>query len=1047
MYLDDAGNYSTPPSGGGGGAVDSVNGQIGTVVLTTDNVPEGTGNKYTNAADKARLANTSGTNTGDQDISGIAQNTAAIATNTAQIATNKADIAQNVTDIAANKAKSDANEADIASNDAEIAAIQAEQATQNTAIGAATSAISAIQSDQTTQDAQIAANATKITAIESEQTTQDAAIAANTAKSTTNETDIASNEAAINAIGGQVAQNTADIADKADVDGAALVNATINGVTPVSGGDATKFLNEAGAYVAPPASGGNLKSDGTVPMDATYVPTVDKGIATKEYVDNNSGGGVPKTFENGLTEANDIVKLGGLLTADTIINLVTYFLELQSPGGGPNQAKFSITGGIDGTISSQVNDQIATVINRVTLNGGASSQSSVISGSLISRLTVDAQGISMESQTLNFQDVKLYMDDEDILKLDVRPAAGEQSIFTIREAPAGNAAFQIKYTFDRDGVPKIDTDIATKKYVDDTAGDVNGPSGSFDNNIAAFDGATGKLLKDSGKSIADIEALEDKTAGFTRDDANDRTIFDDEVRLANPLSATPDDLDLATVKYVKDTSANSPITLDVNSQSYEAAATTDGQELQLGRDIFVLAKNIDTTSARKINPKLFIVGKTSLVPGEEKFKEAQLAEASDLQVGALYGLNCVEADAGTKFKIQTYGEITGLDTSTYPPNAILYADTIRGEITTTKPTIDVFPIGVVKKQHPTNGIIFVNTIYAHREDTDFTQVGQQREFLTGDPVTIAGAQFYNVALNGAGTVPTAIQSVTVGDDTKDFYNILYATDASVGAISILPGRISGQLEFQTDIQAGEEKLYVEVYKMDSAGNIVDSGNGLPNGRLGVAPIVYMESPVYQTAPGSIGLAAIEGVVPQGIMISATEHVVYLVGAEKVGTAAGDKVISIFSGTSHQSYINVTAPLKAQDVSYRNVTSGLAATDVQQALDELASQIPTGVGSQPVGTIIQSILTESQFNSITAGEWVICDGRSISGTPLSTVTGLTSAPDLRGAYLRMAGQNASKSTWNGGSLRNFQDNTTKRPNSNLQVLQMFLEHTITHYVQL
>ena len=80
MYLDDAGNYTTPPSGGGGGAVDSVNGQIGTVVLTTDNIPEGTGNKYTNAADKARLANTSGTNTGDQDISGIAQNTAAINT-------------------------------------------------------------------------------------------------------------------------------------------------------------------------------------------------------------------------------------------------------------------------------------------------------------------------------------------------------------------------------------------------------------------------------------------------------------------------------------------------------------------------------------------------------------------------------------------------------------------------------------------------------------------------------------------------------------------------------------------------------------------------------------------------------------------------------------------------------------------------------------------------------------------------------------------------------------------------------------------------------
>ena len=47
-------------------------------------------------------------------------------------------------------------------------------------------------------------------------------------------------------------------------------------------------LNEAGDYVAPPASGGNLKSDGTVPMDATYTPTVNQGIATKKYVDDNT---------------------------------------------------------------------------------------------------------------------------------------------------------------------------------------------------------------------------------------------------------------------------------------------------------------------------------------------------------------------------------------------------------------------------------------------------------------------------------------------------------------------------------------------------------------------------------------------------------------------------------------------------------------------------------------------------------------------------------------------------------------------------------------
>jgi hypothetical protein len=50
-------------------AVDSVNGQTGIVVLDADDVSDAaTTNKYTTQADKDRLANTSGTNTGDQVI-------------------------------------------------------------------------------------------------------------------------------------------------------------------------------------------------------------------------------------------------------------------------------------------------------------------------------------------------------------------------------------------------------------------------------------------------------------------------------------------------------------------------------------------------------------------------------------------------------------------------------------------------------------------------------------------------------------------------------------------------------------------------------------------------------------------------------------------------------------------------------------------------------------------------------------------------------------------------------------------------------------------
>lgn len=50
-----------------GGAVDSVNGQTGVVVLDADSLSDvSTTNKFTSAADELRLATTSGTNTGDQ---------------------------------------------------------------------------------------------------------------------------------------------------------------------------------------------------------------------------------------------------------------------------------------------------------------------------------------------------------------------------------------------------------------------------------------------------------------------------------------------------------------------------------------------------------------------------------------------------------------------------------------------------------------------------------------------------------------------------------------------------------------------------------------------------------------------------------------------------------------------------------------------------------------------------------------------------------------------------------------------------------------------
>jgi hypothetical protein len=57
---------------------------------------------------------------------------------------------------------------------------------------------------------------------------------------------------------------------------------------------------------------------------------------------------------------------------------------------------------------------------------------------------------------------------------------------------------------------------------------------------------------------------------------------------------------------------------------------------------------------------------------------------------------------------------------------------------------------------------------------------------------------------------------------------------------------------------------------------------------------------------------------------------------------------------------------------------------------------------PIGTIIHSMLTTSQFASEYGDNWVLADGRSVTGTKYALVTGNTTIPDMRGAFLRAKG---------------------------------------------
>lgn len=57
-------------------------------------------------------------------------------------------------------------------------------------------------------------------------------------------------------------------------------------------------------------------------------------------------------------------------------------------------------------------------------------------------------------------------------------------------------------------------------------------------------------------------------------------------------------------------------------------------------------------------------------------------------------------------------------------------------------------------------------------------------------------------------------------------------------------------------------------------------------------------------------------------------------------------------------------------------------------------------TMPIGSIV------AFYGTSPPSGWLICDGRSCAGTPLATLIGKTTVPDLRGRFIRMIGGNAA-----------------------------------------
>jgi len=405
----------------------------------------------------------------------------------------------------------------------------------------------------------------------------------------------------------------------------------------------------------------------------------------------------------------------------------------------------------------------------------------------------------------------------------------------------------------------------------------------------------------------------------------------DELMEYHPVSTVDSITGVAFWKGVK-------LLYDGPTDTYKLTGSVDGQTQNLGQEVFFTALNNSTLAATVLDPKVFRA--VNVTAGTEQFKNIIPIVANDVEEGMLFGLNTTESVIGASTKIIVYGDVKDVNTAAWPIGSTLYLDLVTaGDLTLNKPISDALPIAYVIKSHATEGILFVNSIGADKENTAIVAAGFERLWFTGDVVTPAAGTFYQSG-KSAGTVTDVNEVVTVADNSTEPFLQDWLSDPITVAGDLPLATYSGQIEFQVDTPDALVKIHVEVYLADVDGNAVDSGSGLPNGTLGQPPIVLLESTLLSAPAGVSLFADVSGSVLATVNYAVDNRTRYRVLAEKVGTDGPSKQFTIYGGTNHDSYVDVPYRIQASDVITDNSGNTLLGDNVQTNLNELDSKLTT-----------------------------------------------------------------------------------------------------------
>jgi hypothetical protein len=390
------------------------------------------------------------------------------------------------------------------------------------------------------------------------------------------------------------------------------------------------------------------------------------------------------------------------------------------------------------------------------------------------------------------------------------------------------------------------------------------------------------------------------------------------------------------------------VSYKASTDTFKLATTLDNQTQDLGQEMFFPAQNDTAESATELDPKVWLAGDS--IVGDEDFFSILKPVSGDLSSNSQFGLNTTAITAaGGKGKIVVYGDVRGVNTSGWGPGSKLYLDAISpGELTSVPPD-PAYYVAQVKKQDAVDGVLFVNCVHANPESTIPLPVSFLRGWFTGDLAPAPAGAFYITNTEDKGTVASIVQTILVDDNETGW--VAVDTVGSNLAGGTFEGQVAGQVEFSVNTAISSEQIIVELYLAGEDGVVVDAGTGLPNGDLGVPPMVVLTSAILNVDDEFTFFAEVTGFIPVPIVIAPGQRVRFHIGATKVGTTGGVKTFSIKQGTDHDTFLFIELPVQAEDVAYDSSNSTLAATNVQSAIDELDDKTlfltPDYVGGDPL----------------------------------------------------------------------------------------------------